>query len=220
MSAITWRLVPSKEERLQIMRGKIEEKGKSPSYDELETIFRESVHPTSGEFVKPKSEEPLTESQEEYKKFCKDIDGVKEVANESESAEVKIGKCRGETKKLSAAQFKNGLYITEFDLGKAFEIERPFADNTVKITSSDGVYYSLSGRNSCVVSKGGSIPYYSQAQSWGKDSFHNNKARIVLDLRPTVIDGEKFNASKLNNGTPGEDFKFEANINFSFQLGK
>ena len=96
--------------------------------------------------------------------------------------------------------FTNGLYPTTFTLGTSFDISKQQSSSTVRFVAFTAIYYSAGSQNILVVAAGGSVPYFSQIQSWTNDMFANNQANIVIDLRPASILGSDFNTLMLNDG--------------------
>lgn len=115
---------------------------------------------------------------------------------------------------LSGSSFTNGLAAITVALGTDFNISKQQSSATVRFSAHTAIYYSAGSQNLLIVAAGGSIPYFSQMQSWTQDMFQNNEAKIVFDLRPASIFGSDFNYNMLNNGS-GTFFGTSSPISFN-----
>jgi len=98
-------------------------------------------------------------------------------------------------------QFAGGLSPQIFNLGNQFDTSKQQSSATVRLSATTDIYYSAGSQNILIVPEGGAVPFYSQIQTWGQDQFADNKAKLVLDLRPASIIGGDFNPNNLNTTT-------------------
>ena len=106
----------------------------------------------------------------------------------------------GTPQTLAYADISNGLQSVTFDLTTYFDTSKQQSSATVRLSASTDIYYSAGSSNILIVAAGGDVPFYSQIQTWTEDQFAGNLAQVVLDLRPSSVQGADFNVSMLNDG--------------------
>jgi len=118
---------------------------------------------------------------------------------------------------LSGSSFSSGLAAVTVDLTggtNTFDFQKSQSSASVRFSSHTAIYYSAGSQNILVVAAGGSIPYYTQIQSWTQDQFANNQAKVIFDLRPASVMGSDFNYLMINNGA-GTYFSTTSPIRFN-----
>ena len=99
--------------------------------------------------------------------------------------------------------FAGGLANVEFDLTSGFDVSKQQSSATLRFSAVTDIYYSAGTDNILLVPAGGNVPFYSSVQTWAKDQYADNIARVVLDLRPSGVYGNDFNPANLNDGVGG-----------------
>ena len=109
----------------------------------------------------------------------------------------------GTTETIPFASFAGGLANVEFDLTSGFDVSKQQSSATLRFSAVTDIYYSAGTDNILLVPAGENVPFYSSVQTWAKDQYADNIARVVLDLRPSGVYGNDFNPANLNNGAGG-----------------
>jgi len=101
---------------------------------------------------------------------------------------------------ISGSSFVGGLSNITFALDTGFDVSKQQSSATLRYSSTTEIYYSAGSSNTLVVAAGGSVPFFSQIQTWTEDQYAGNNADVVLDLRPAGVYGSDFAVANLNSG--------------------
>lgn len=119
----------------------------------------------------------------------------------------------GEVKTIKANEFRGGIFSVKFKLGSDFSISKSESTASLCLISSKNIFYETSdGMNILIVKEGGRIPYFSQLETWGTDSFPNNELNAVVDLRTNGLYGSEFRPEKINDGRGNFGYDFSISI--------
>jgi|TARA_R110000851_G_scaffold285798_1_gene439560 hypothetical protein len=106
------------------------------------------------------------------------------------------------TVSVTADSFANGINAQAIPLGSDFNYSKQQSSATLRFVSSvNPIHYSADTTNTMIVAAEGTIPNYSQIQTWTEDQFQDNIADVVLDLRIGGVYGSAFDANLLNDGS-------------------
>lgn len=115
----------------------------------------------------------------------------------------------GEREIVRADSFVNGVCTVKFKLGSDFSISKSESTASLCLISAKPIFYETNdGMNILIVKEGGRVPYFSQLETWGDDSFPNNELKAVIDLRTNGLYGSEFRPEKINDGRGNFGFDF------------
>lgn len=101
----------------------------------------------------------------------------------------------------AATAWVGGLNNMVVGLGTGFDVSKQQSSATLRFTATTDIYYSAgTAGNKLIALAGKPLPFYSSVQTWTQDQYADNKARIIIDLRPAGIYGTDFNPANLNDG--------------------